>query len=300
MNIHHLELFYFVAKHGGIDSAVRNMPYGIQQPAVSGQILQLEGSLGLRLFQRRPFQLTPAGRELYTFIEPFFAGLGQMRQHLRGETAQRLRLGGLSTVLRDHLPGLLLLHRRKFPQLTLRLHDANQAEAEALLQAQRIDLAITELEGKPAAGIRCDKLIQVPQVLMVSEKHRALRAADVLKATPQEPLIALPETETLTKLFRQALSSRNLSWPTSIEVSSMELFAPYVAAGFGVALTVLAPGAAPPAGTRTLPLAGFPPLVVAALWMGKLPPVAQTFLDAVRGEAEELRKQQRSATSRAV
>ena len=37
MNIHHLELFYFVVKHGGIAGAVRNIPYGIQQPAVSGQ-----------------------------------------------------------------------------------------------------------------------------------------------------------------------------------------------------------------------------------------------------------------------
>ena len=37
MNIHHLELFYYVARHGGISEAVRNMPYGIQQPAISGQ-----------------------------------------------------------------------------------------------------------------------------------------------------------------------------------------------------------------------------------------------------------------------
>ena len=57
MNIHHLELFYHVARHGGISSATRKIPYGIQQPAVSGQILQLEKSLGLKLFQRRPFAL---------------------------------------------------------------------------------------------------------------------------------------------------------------------------------------------------------------------------------------------------
>ena len=38
MNIHHLELFYYVAKHEGISGAVRNMPYGIQQPAVSAQV----------------------------------------------------------------------------------------------------------------------------------------------------------------------------------------------------------------------------------------------------------------------
>ena len=32
MNIHHLELFYYVARHGGISEAVRKMPYGIQHP----------------------------------------------------------------------------------------------------------------------------------------------------------------------------------------------------------------------------------------------------------------------------
>ncbi len=72
MNIHHLELFYFVAKHGGIAAAVRNIPYGIQQPAVSGQIAKLEESLGTKLFQRRPFALSPAGLELFEFIKPFF------------------------------------------------------------------------------------------------------------------------------------------------------------------------------------------------------------------------------------
>ena len=75
MNVHHLELFYYVARFGGIAAAVRGMPYGIQQPAVSGQILQLEEVLGVSLFQRRPFALTPAGRDLYAFVEPFFSQL---------------------------------------------------------------------------------------------------------------------------------------------------------------------------------------------------------------------------------
>src|SRR5438105_12690671 len=72
MNIHHLELFYYVARHGGIVPAVRNMPYGIQQPAVSGQIARLEETLGTKLFNRRPFALLPPGIELYKFIRPFF------------------------------------------------------------------------------------------------------------------------------------------------------------------------------------------------------------------------------------
>ena len=53
MNIHHLELFYYVAGHGGISEAVRKIPCGIQQPAVSGQIAQLEEFLGATHFHRR-------------------------------------------------------------------------------------------------------------------------------------------------------------------------------------------------------------------------------------------------------
>jgi len=45
MNVHHLELFYYVAKHAGVSAAARHMPYGIQQPAISAQILQFEDSL---------------------------------------------------------------------------------------------------------------------------------------------------------------------------------------------------------------------------------------------------------------
>jgi DNA-binding transcriptional LysR family regulator len=72
MNVHHLELFYYVARHGGIMPAVRNIPYGIQQLAVSSQIAQLEEFLGATLFHRRPFVLTPEGEKLYELIRPFF------------------------------------------------------------------------------------------------------------------------------------------------------------------------------------------------------------------------------------
>ena len=84
MNVHHLELFYHVAKNGGVSAAARAMPYGIQQPAISAQILQLEDALGTTLYQRRPFQLTREGQALYEFAAPFFSGLEEMGDRLRG------------------------------------------------------------------------------------------------------------------------------------------------------------------------------------------------------------------------
>src|SRR5690606_14968499 len=119
MNVHHLELFYYVAKHEGITEAVRKMPYGIQQPAVSGQILQLENHLGVKLFQRRPFALTPPGEELYDFIEPFFSRLDQVAARLRGEENFHLRLAASAAALGNHLPEVLQALKREVPDLRL-------------------------------------------------------------------------------------------------------------------------------------------------------------------------------------
>src|SRR2546425_123355 len=123
MNIHHLELFYYVARHGGISEAVRNMPYGIQQPAVSIQILQLEELLGTKLFTRRPFQLTPAGEKLYAFIEPFFSNLPRIEGELRDSAAQFIRIGAPNAILRHHIPDLIRSVRRELPRLKFTLQD---------------------------------------------------------------------------------------------------------------------------------------------------------------------------------
>jgi DNA-binding transcriptional LysR family regulator len=291
VNIHHLELFYHVAKNGGISHAVRKMPYGIQQPAVSGQILQLEDHLGLKLFQRRPFVLTPAGRELFEFVEPFFSKVLETGERLRGETSNRLRLAAPSAILRDHLPKLLEQHRRAFPQLRLSLHDANQAAAEDMLRKQNIDLAITELEGRPAAGIHCCELLKLPLQLLVSPASRISSASTLWKkGEVADPLICMPANETITKLFREGLRKISVNWPTSVEVSSLDLIPSYVRAGFGIGVSVIAPGEKPPPKIRLLCLPNFPPLIIAALWQTKLPPVAEAFLETIKAHARTLQR----------
>ncbi|MFZ1220534.1 MAG: LysR family transcriptional regulator, partial [Chthoniobacterales bacterium] len=224
MNVHHLELFYHVASHGGISAATRKMPYGIQQPAVSGQISQLEKTLGVKLFQRRPFSLTPAGRELFTFAEPFFGRLREMPHRLRGEENTLLRLAAPATILRNHLPAVLRDHKRKYPTLRLQLHDANQASAEALLRRGKIDLAITELEGKPAVGINSAVLFKLPLVLVVPRSLKAKTAAELWRSgAPGETLISLPPEEVMVKQFHTRLARLGVSWPTHVEVSAMDL-----------------------------------------------------------------------------
>src|SRR5271154_5505918 len=143
MNLHHLELFYYVAKHGGIAAAVARMPYGIQQPGLSAQIIQLEKSLGKMLFVRRPFALTPDGDELYRSIAPFFDGLGGLESRLKDKGAQHLSITAPPTLLRDHLPRVVIEVQQAFPRLRLRVREANPAQAISLLFTEQVDVAVS-------------------------------------------------------------------------------------------------------------------------------------------------------------
>src|ERR1043165_9787924 len=165
MNIHHLELFYYVARHGGITEAVRNIPYGIQQPAVSGQVAQLEAYLGVNLFQRRPFALTPAGERLYKFIYPFFANLDAVANELHGGEERQIRIGASTLVLRDYFPEFFRTIRKKYPVLKMALREGYQAELESLLQKEELDLAVTLIDKKSAPGIHSTPLLELPLTL---------------------------------------------------------------------------------------------------------------------------------------
>jgi len=283
MNVHHLELFYYVAKHRGITPAVRQMPYGIQQPAVSGQILQLERDLGVKLFNRRPFALTPAGEELYGHISGFFSKLPQVAARLRGEESQHLRLAASAAVLTTHIPDILTQLRKEFPELRLTLRDVTPANVEEMLVSQEVDVAISVLHDKNAAGVHSVELLRLPMVLLAPESSPVKRFAQLHKDSPEitESLVAMPPHEMLNERFQSELDKRGLRWNPKVEVSSLDLVEKYVATGYGIGLSVDIPGRQLAEGVRRIPLSGFQPLRIGLLHQATLNPVAQRFSEEV-------------------
>ena len=289
MNVHHLELFYFVAKYKGIANAVRNIPYGIQQPAVSAQAIQLENDLGTSLFQRRPFELTSAGEELFEFIQPFFENLDSVGEHIRGGAAQTIRIGASQIVLNDHLPELLLDVRRDFPNLRPMLRDGIQPQIEAWLLTDEIDLGVTVLDAKPAAELRSEKLIELPMVLLVPSKSKIRSAREIFDQDRiAQPLISLPQSEVLVKVFQAEMRRRKIDWPVGMEMNVLNLISTYVAQGFGFGLTLQLPKNKPPAGLKQLPLEDFPAISIGALWRGKLSLLGQAMVLRLKQYAKSL------------
>ena len=289
MNVHHLELFYYVARHGGISEAVRNMPYGIQQPAISGQILQLEEFLGVTLFQRRPFQLTAAGEDLYGFIQPFFSNITSTADRLRGGVSQQMRVGASQLVLRSYIPAVLRAMRKKFPKLKVSLREGYQHQLEDWLQKQELDLAVTVLDGKAPTGLKTLSLLTLPMVLLV-EKSSKLRTAEELWSRDriEETLISLPADEVFCRNFQAGLAKRGVDWFPGIEVSSLELIETYVADGHGIGLSVVIPKMKHSPQVRALPLEGFAPVNFGVLWQGKPGPLGQAMLEEIQTVARSL------------
>ena len=170
------------------------------------------------------------------------------------------------------------------------MRETNQLEAETLLQENEIVLALTELKGKPA-GIKSCVVLALPLALLVPGDSPWRSAEQFLREDhPDEALISLPPEEALTRLFQKGFAARGRRFAIGVKVSSLESMRTYIARGFGIGLSVASPSATDTPEIRSLAIKKFPKLILGALWIGKLPAVAQSFLAEVRRRAADLEK----------
>jgi DNA-binding transcriptional LysR family regulator len=272
-----------------VSSAARHIPYGIQQPAISAQVIQLEDDLGTTLFNRRPFELTAAGEELFQFIEPFFGGLDPIAKKLRGNSEVRIRVGAPQQIQRDYLPRLMRAARTQLPDLTFSFFSGGLEQIERMLLANEIDLGLAALHGKRPEGIRQKEMVRLPMYLLVQEDS-PLKSAEALWKLDRiaDPLVTIASGEPMTQIFQGELARRGVEWFPSAELSSLDLVCRYVAEGFGIGLVLCPPGIPLPPNTRTLPLKGFPQVPFGALWTGRLSPVQKAVLEEAERVAGSL------------
>jgi DNA-binding transcriptional LysR family regulator len=283
VNVHHLELFYYVAKHGGISAAVRHIPYGIKQPAVSGQIRALEENTGAVLFERSPFRLTAAGEKLFAHVQPFFEHLSGVAAQLRPAPEPELRVGASELVLRDHIPTVMRQVRAQHPRLRLSLRAGHQAQLETWLRAGEIDLAIGPVEARAPARLQRLALAPVPLVLLAPRSANVKDATELLRTRRiSTPLVSLPASSSIVRNFQAGLKKRGVVWPQTAEVASIDLIARYVAHGEGFGLSVAIPTATRERGLRVLPLDGFKPMIMGLLWRGEPAPAVRFMIEEVQ------------------
>jgi DNA-binding transcriptional LysR family regulator len=152
LSLDHLQTFADVVELGSFSAAARRL--NLTQPAVSLQIKQLEGRLGVRLIERvgRRAHATAAGRDLLAHVHQVDAAvagaLAAVADHRDGGSG-RLRLGTGATACIYLLPPVLRALRQKFPALEIVVSTGNSPDIVAALEANTIDVALVTL---PAPG----------------------------------------------------------------------------------------------------------------------------------------------------
>ena len=158
LNYHHMLYFWTVAKHGSITQASKVLR--LAHPTISGQIHQLEASLGVKLFTRngRNLALTDSGRIAYRYADEIFSLGQEFQDTLKGRSSgQRLRLVvGVSDVLAKSI-----VHRILEPAFELqdkvRVICREDRSVDAFmgdLAAHTVDVVLSDAPAGPGTPVR--------------------------------------------------------------------------------------------------------------------------------------------------
>lgn len=151
MNLHQLRVFHRLSTAGSVSAAARELR--VSQPAVSKQLAELEGALGVRLFDRLPrgVRLTEAGLALAEHAARVFAAERDAEEEMRlfrVGSGRRLRVGASTTIGSYLVPTLFGTLRKLEPNAELALDIDNTANVLDLVRSGRVDIGLTE--GLPA------------------------------------------------------------------------------------------------------------------------------------------------------
>jgi LysR family transcriptional regulator, benzoate and cis,cis-muconate-responsive activator of ben and cat genes len=200
VELRHLRYFVCVAETENVSRAALKLH--ISQPALSRQIRDLEGEIGVLLLERtaKSVSLTQAG---HVFLDEARAVLRRADQAIRKAQAvagadTELHVGYSPTPTARLLPVILRAYQRAMPNVRVRLHDLRNDENFRGLREGRLQLAFVFLPLRKSAlrSLRLEELTREPACLALSIKHPfASRSSVSLADAAREPFVGYNRKE---------------------------------------------------------------------------------------------------------
>ena len=143
ITLRQIEVFTEVLKSGSTTQASQQL--ALSQSAVSAALADLEGQLGVQLFDRvgKRLVVNEHGRLLYPRAVGLLEQASDIEQ-LFHEDIGAIRLYASSTIGNYLLPGMLAAWRRDYPQLPLELSVGNSQDVINAVADFRVDLGLIE------------------------------------------------------------------------------------------------------------------------------------------------------------
>lgn len=241
LTLRQLRVFAAAAKHQSFGKAAEELH--LTPPAVSMQIRELEGQVGLPLFDRtgRTVSLTVTGEYLLVYVRKMLATLKDAEDAIarfRGLEAGRLTIGMVSTA-KYYMPRLLARFREDHPEVEVRLEVGNRERLVALMQAGEVDLAVM---GRPPRefATRAEPFAVHPHVIVTAPDHPLTQAEHAGAAALAHYGFIVREPGSGTRAaMEQYFEEHRIAPHVVMEMASNETIKQAVMAGMGISFLSL-------------------------------------------------------------
>ncbi len=240
MNVTFRQLRVFEAVANCLSYTQAAQELHLSQPAVSMQIKQLEGNVGLPLFEKlgRQIYLTEAGCEMHHYCRSIAGQLGELEEvleHIKGIQRGRLDISVASTA-NYFATRLLAAFSRKYEGTTFSLDVTNRETLLRQLELNEKDLVIM---GKPPEDRDLDATVFMdnPLVVIAAPDHPLATVKELALKTLQEETFVVREFGSGTRIAMQRFfGEHGVSLSTGMEMTSNEAIKQAVEAGLGLGI----------------------------------------------------------------
>ncbi len=238
--IRQLQYFVAVAEQGTVSRAAQHL--SISQSSVTEAIKELEGDLGVVLFERHPrgLNITHKGHQFLRHAAKILADVSDARRTFfsdRQATTGSLQLGVTSLVAGYVLSDLLARYRRAHPAVEISAIEDDGDYLEHLLVGGKLDIAVMVTSNLRDRMALQSEILEISAYRLWLPLGHPLAAAEIINLADvaSEPLIMLTvdEIEENTGKLLAALGTRP---HVAFRTRSVEAVRSLVATGAGVAL----------------------------------------------------------------
>ena len=236
-----IRVFTEVAKHLSFARAAEALH--LTPPAVTMQVKELEGHVGLPLFDRqgRQVSLTTVGEYMLVYARKMLATLKDAED--AAARLQRLEVGnltiGMVSTAKYFLPRLLAQFRQEHSGIEIKLVVGNREQLVQMLQGNEVDIAVM---GRPPTELatRAEPFAAHPHMFVAPTDHPLLKVGHPTTEHLRPYSFILRERGSGTRAaMEKFMNSQRLEPRVVMEMTSNETIKQAVMAGMGLSFLSL-------------------------------------------------------------
>jgi DNA-binding transcriptional LysR family regulator len=238
MNISQLQSFVALAETGSFTEAAYTI--NLTQSAVSHALAALESELGVTLLERNRkgvVALTSVGQKIIPHIRTLLAQVEAIEQEakiVRDETAGKLRLGSVISLVSPRLLAQLLTHfREAYPEIEVILFEGTMREVGEWIDKSIVDVGFVVI---PAPGIEVTPVTTDELYVIVPPKHRLHEKGTVSPGELETEGWIMEKNQCMLQLMEMAIGINKIRPHVRYQASDSATILAMVREGLGITL----------------------------------------------------------------